>query len=63
MSPKKAGVSSQARLPPTQEDPEDGSGQEDIIENFEPSFNQLGNRQFDRVVSPLLVGKKTPRAE
>ena len=52
MSPKKAGVSTQARLPPTQEDPEDGSGQEDIFENFEPSLNQLGNRQFDRVISP-----------
>ena len=63
MSPKKAGVSTQARLPPTQEDPEDGSEQEDNIENFEPSLNQLGNMQFDRVVSPLLVGKKTPRAE
>ncbi len=53
MSPKAEGTSSRAKLPATQEDSEEGNQGSDDDKGLSPSLNQLGNRDFDRVISPL----------
>ncbi len=52
MAPKKASTSTRAKLPATQEDPEEGNKSDCNDEEFPPSLNQLGNLDFDPIASP-----------
>ncbi len=52
MAPKKTSTSTRARLPSTQEDPEEGNRSDGDDEEFAPSHNQLGNLDFYPIISP-----------